>query len=103
MYQQEEEAEQEAAAAGTGEHLCHRSAYNRRLRASQSFNFAHLDRNKSLLIFTDDGGPVQVLYSQQHSVIAPSEFYIQQQRVDVTPIAPQSARSDLTSKLPEGK
>ena len=43
MVRQEEEAEQgeaaaAAAASGTGEHPCHRSAYNRRLRASQSPN-----------------------------------------------------------------
>ena len=40
MYRQEEAEEPAeaaaAAAAGTGEDLCHRSAYNRRLRATQS-------------------------------------------------------------------
>ena len=35
MYRQEEEEEQEAAAAA-GEDLCHPSAHNRRLRATQS-------------------------------------------------------------------
>ncbi len=41
MYQQEEAeepAEAAAAAAGTGEDLCPLSAYNRRLRATQSPN-----------------------------------------------------------------
>ena len=37
MYRQEEAEEPaEAAAAGTGKDLCHLSAYNRRLRATQS-------------------------------------------------------------------
>ncbi len=36
LYRQEEQAE--AAAAGPGEDLCHLSAYNRRLRATQSPN-----------------------------------------------------------------
>ena len=34
--QEEEEAKQGAAAAGTGEDQCRRNAYNRRLRATQS-------------------------------------------------------------------
>ena len=37
MYRQEEEKEQ----AGAGEDLCHLSAYNRRLRATQSPNEFH--------------------------------------------------------------
>ena len=40
VFRQEEEAKQEeAAAAAAGEHLRHRIAYNRRLRATQSPNY----------------------------------------------------------------